>query len=122
MIDEKKVRDCLKSVIDPELGVDIVSMGLVYDVSVNLRSETERQENRKTGEWGEGGRMKVRIVMTLTTPACPLAGVFDPMIRDSLRVIDGLDVEEDVVIDLTFDPPWTIEMMNEEVKEELGFG
>ena len=91
--------------MDPELHVNIVDLGLVYEVNVRRAK-------------GKGHR--VHIVMTLTTPGCPLAGMFDALVRHALKKIPGLDVKQDVEIELTFDPPWTMEMMSEEVRAELG--
>jgi metal-sulfur cluster biosynthetic enzyme len=108
-VTETAIRERLTQVKDPELGVDIVSLGLIYDVSVSSKQTSEGEEQY------------VHILLTLTTPGCPLAGVFDPMIRDALRGLPGLDAEEDVVIELTFDPPWVVDMMSEEAKAELGF-
>ena len=90
----------LKTVIDPELGVNVVALGLIY--TVELRPENQ-----------------IYVKMTLTSPGCPLAGVFDPMLRSALH---GLvtDPESDIVIELTFDPPWTPDMMEESVRLELG--
>lgn len=104
-VTETQVRECLEAVIDPELGVNIVDLGLIYRVEVR-----------------EKDNPKVKIVMTLTSPGCPLAGSFDGMVRDALRVLPGLDVEDDVEIELTFDPPWTPELMSEQVKADLGYG
>lgn len=100
MLTESLVWEKLKKVIDPELNVDIVSMGLIYKVKVTNR---------------------VHIVMTLTSPGCPLAGMFDSLVKEALDSIKGLNVNKDVSIELTFDPPWTLDMMNEETKAELGF-
>lgn len=86
--------------MDPELNVDIVSLGLVYKITI---TDT------------------VHILMTLTSPGCPLAGMFDSLVKESLYGIEGLDINKDVSIELTFDPPWTPDMMSEEVKAELGF-
>ncbi len=107
-ITKKQIYTQLSTVIDPELGLDIVSMGLIYDVSVS------------TVQTPQGPEPAAHILMTLTTPGCPLAGVFDPMMRDALRPIEGLDVEEYVQIELTFDPPWIPEMMTEEARAEIG--
>lgn len=98
------ILDKLSTVIDPELGVDIVSLGLIYDVT-----------------FPESGLIKVHILMTLTTPGCPLAGVFDKMVRDALIGLDGIDVHNEVFIELTFDPPWVPDMMSDEAKAQLGF-
>ncbi len=106
-ISEESIFDALRTVIDPELGIDIVSLGLIYDVSlypVQTKSGTEQH---------------VHITMTLTTPGCPLAGVFDGMLRDSLKTIDGLDTQRQVQIELTFDPPWVPDMMSEDARAEL---
>lgn len=99
-ITEDAVRQALATVIDPELQIDIVSLGLIYNVKI------------------EGGT-RVVIRMTLTTPGCPLAPVIDQMVREAMF---GLveDTDRDVVIDLTFDPPWLPDMMAEEARLELG--
>lgn len=99
---------CLSTVIDPELHLDIVSMGLIYDVSLG-------KIQLKSGE-----RNKVHVLMTLTTPGCPLAGVFDKMVKDSLEGIEGIDINKDVEVELTFDPPWIADMMTEEARAEIG--
>lgn len=98
MVKKAQVLSRLKEVIDPELGVNIVDLGLVYDVSV------------KKG--------KVAVLMTLTSPGCPLAGVFDKLVRDAILRIEGVS---DVSVSLTFDPPWTVEMMSKEARAVLGF-
>jgi metal-sulfur cluster biosynthetic enzyme len=97
---EEAVRKALSTVIDPELQIDIVSLGLIYNVAID-------------------GASRVKIRMTLTTPGCPLAPVIDQMVREALF---GLveDTERDVTIDLTFDPPWIPDMMAEEARLELG--
>ncbi|MBU0974110.1 metal-sulfur cluster assembly factor [Patescibacteria group bacterium] len=100
---------CLSTVIDPELNVDIVSMGLIYDVTISkLQLES-------------GEKDKIHILMTLTTPGCPLIGVLQQMVKDSLIEIENIDVDKDIEIELTFDPPWITDMMTEEAKAELGF-
>jgi metal-sulfur cluster biosynthetic enzyme len=101
---QKNIYSCLKQVIDPELGIDIVALGLIYKVEV-FPDE----------------KIKVVITMTLTSPGCPLAGAFDGMVRDSLFDIENLDRNKEVEVILTFDPPWLPDMMDEEAKAELGF-
>ncbi len=103
------VYDCLKRVMDPELHVDIVSLGLIYEVTV-------RPVQTSTGE-----RQSIHVLLTLTTPGCPLAGMFDTMIKDALAVLPGVDPQQDVTIELTFDPPWIPAMMSEEARAVLGF-
>jgi metal-sulfur cluster biosynthetic enzyme len=105
---EKQVWEGLAKVIDPELHIDIVSLGLIYKV-------TARQVQAEAGP-----KPFVHIIMTLTTPGCPLAGVFDTMIKDALADIPDLDRQKDVVTELTFDPPWIPDMMSEEARAELG--
>ena len=102
---EKRIWQALRKVLDPELGIDIVSLGLIYRVSANLSAN---------------GQQKVDILMTLTTPGCPLADSFDVLVRQSLSTISTIDSDEDVTITLTFDPPWTQDMMTDEAKAELG--
>ncbi|NOX44674.1 MAG: metal-sulfur cluster assembly factor [Caldiserica bacterium] len=86
-------------VMDPELGVNIVDLGLVYDVEI-----------------GEG---RISIDMTLTTPGCPLAGTLAAQAEQVLReAFEGYEVE----VNLVFDPPWTPDRMSEEARRMLGFG
>jgi len=100
---------CLSKVIDPELNIDIVSMGLVYDVTIS----TVQKES--------GSQDKVHILMTLTTPGCPLAGVFKQLVLDQMTELDGINPKVDIDVELTFDPPWMMDMMTEEARAELGY-
>lgn len=103
-----QIWDRLKLVIDPELNIDVVSLGLIYEVMV------------KDLQNPEGGvRPFVHILMTLTTPGCPLAGMFDTMVKEVLSDVPTLDLK-DVFIELTFDPPWAADMMSAEARAELG--
>jgi len=99
-LNQKNIYKQLKTVIDPETGIDLVGMGLFYDVRAD-----------------EG---KVFIKMTLTSPGCPLVDLFLDQIRESLGVFVGLDTKRDVEIEITFDPPWVPDMISEEAKAELG--
>ena len=92
------VQQVLAEVIDPELGVDIVDLGLVYDVAVTDRV--------------------ARVRMTLTTPGCPLSGYMDDEIR---RVLTGLPGIDDVDVAIVWDPPWNPDMMSEAAKQQLGW-
>lgn len=98
MVTKEKVLEALKEVIDFEIGLDVVSLGLVYDIDVD-------EENNVT------------ITMTMTTPACPLAGLILQDAEDKVRQIEGV---KDVKINLTFDPPWTPDRMSEEVRKKFG--
>jgi metal-sulfur cluster biosynthetic enzyme len=95
---EAKVREALKEVIDPELRINIVDLGLIYDVRE------------------EGGEVEVEL--TLTSPGCPLAGVIDSRIKEVVGKIKGV---KEVVVEIVWDPPWTQDMMSDEAKAELGF-
>jgi len=108
------VWECLKTVIDPELGVDIVSLGLIYKLQVTPQSAAQAGNKKQANR-------KVRILMTLTSPGCPLAGAFEGMVKESMRGIEGFDVEGDVDVELTFDPPWGLHLMSKEARVELGF-
>ena len=94
-----KIEETLRTVHDPEIPVNIMELGLVYEIKIN-----------------EDG--KVKITMTLTAPACPVAGDIIMEVESKVRAIEGV---KDVHVHLTFDPPWTRDMMTEEAKLELGF-
>ncbi len=94
---EKIVR-VLKTIYDPEIPVDIYELGLIYDVFVNEAYE-------------------VKILMTLTSPNCPVAESLPLEVEEKVK---SLDVVSDAEVEITFDPPWTQELMSEEAKLELG--
>ena len=95
---EKIVKE-LKSIFDPEIPVDIYELGLIYDVFVNEDSE-------------------VKIMMTLTSPNCPVAESLPQEVEEKIKSIDEVKTAE---VEITFDPPWTKDLMSEEAKLELGF-
>lgn len=88
----------LKTVYDPEIPVDIYELGLIYDVQIS----------------DEG---KVKVIMTLTTPNCPVAESMPAEVRQTVSEVEGV-VEVD--LDLTFEPSWNKDMMSEEARFELG--
>lgn len=94
-----QVRQALQIVIDPELGFNIVDLGLVYELAV------------------EGGR--VRITMTTTTRGCPAASFLKEGARESACMVAGVD---SVDVMLTYDPPWRPQMMSGEARQHLGVG
>lgn len=94
---EKIVR-VLKTIYDPEIPVDIYELGLIYDVFVN--------EDRD-----------VKILMTLTTPNCPVAESLPQEVQEKVKMIEMIN---DVDLELTFDPPWSQDLMSEEAKLALG--
>jgi metal-sulfur cluster biosynthetic enzyme len=102
MVLKKDILEKLTEVNDPELGMNIVDLGLVYEVEVKEEKEGELQ--------------KVLIKMTFTTPACPMINEMLHEIQTKLDEIKNLDVELTVV----FDPPWTPEMMTDKAKIKLG--
>jgi FeS assembly SUF system protein len=101
-IDTEKLGDnivrVIKTIYDPEIPVDIYELGLIYDVFVNDENE-------------------VRIIMTLTSPNCPVAESLPQEVKEKVQSIDMI---KNVEIELTFDPPWTQDIMSEEAKLELG--
>ena len=97
ILGEKIVR-VLKTIYDPEIPVDIYELGLIYDVMVNAEDE-------------------VKILMTLTTPNCPVAESLPQEVEEKVKSMDEVS---DCEVEITFDPPWTQELMSEEAKLELG--
>ncbi len=94
-----RIEDTLRTVYDPEIPVNIMELGLVYNIEV-------KEEN------------VVFVTMTLTAPACPVAG---DIVREVEEKVKGVPGVKDAHIQLTFDPPWNKEMMSEEARLELGF-
>ena len=101
-ISEDAVREELKKVIDPELFVNIVDLGLIYVVDLD---DTEE------------GLTNVMIEMTMTSPACP-AG--PQLIGNSKQVVSQMDGVSDVEIKIVMTPPWTPDRMTEDAKDQLG--
>ena len=96
---EEAVREALKHVVDPELGVNIVDLGLVYDIEI-----------------GEGGAISIEY--TLTTMGCPIGPLIEHQMQSFLENVPGVtSVEAEMVLR----PPWTPEMMSEEAKAALGY-
>ena len=94
----EKIVGTLKSIFDPEIPVDIYELGLIYDVLVNEDFE-------------------VKILMTLTTPNCPVAESLPKEVEEKVKSLDEVKSAE---VEITFDPPWTQDLMSEEAKLELG--
>lgn len=103
----KLIREKLREkMIDPELGMNVVDLGLIYQIEIR-----DRDRERPTAH----------ILMTLTTPGCPLAAVFMPMMRQALSTIQGFNPDKDLDVEITFDPPWHQGMMSGRAKAEMGF-
>ncbi|UKM65819.1 SUF system Fe-S cluster assembly protein [Flavobacteriaceae bacterium GSB9] len=94
----EKIVNVLKTIYDPEIPVDIYELGLIYDVFVNEDND-------------------VKILMTLTTPNCPVAETLPLEVEEKVKSLDAVNNAE---VEITFDPPWTQELMSEEAKLELG--
>ena len=94
----EKIVKVLKKIYDPEIPVDIYELGLIYDVFVNEDYD-------------------VKILMTLTTPNCPVAETLPQEVEEKVKSLNKVN---DVELELTFDPPWSQDLMSEEAKLELG--
>jgi metal-sulfur cluster biosynthetic enzyme len=99
---EDKIREALKQVIDPELFVNVVDLGLIYDVQL---AETEN------------GKTHVTIDMTMTSPACP-AG--PQLIASSKTMVSQIENVGSVEVRIVMDPPWTPDRMTEDARDQLG--
>jgi len=101
-VSEQQVQEALRTVVDPELHVNIVDLGLVYGVGVD--------------ELDDGGT-KLKVMMTLTTPACP----FGPeLVQQAKEALLDLDSVVDADVEITLSPPWTPDRMTEDARDELG--
>ena len=98
MVSKEDVMKVLKECYDPEIGISLVDLGLIYDVKVD--------------------KDKVRIKMTLTTPGCPMHAMMAEDVKEKVNKIKGV---KSVNIDIVFDPPWTPDRMSKEAKKMLGF-
>jgi FeS assembly SUF system protein len=96
---QEKVLNAIKTVYDPEIPVDIYELGLIYEMSIYPVNN-------------------VYVLMTLTSPSCPSAEVIPGEVEQKLKAIEGVN---DVKVELTFDPPYSQDMMSEAAKLELGF-
>ena len=95
----EKIVKVLKTIFDPEIPVDIYELGLIYDVFVNEDFDA-------------------KVLMTLTSPNCPVAESLPVEVEQKVKSIKGIN---EVEVEMTFDPPWTKDLMSDEAKLELGF-
>ena len=93
-----KIVNVIKTIYDPEIPVDIYELGLIYDVLVNEEND-------------------VKILMTLTSPNCPVAETLPVEVEEKVK---SINMVKDAEVEITFDPPWTQDLMSEEAKLELG--
>ena len=96
---KEEIIKAIKLVYDPEIPVDVYELGLIYDLKIFPVNN-------------------VYVSMTLTSPSCPSAGTLPGEVEQRIREVPGVN---DVSLELTFDPPYTTEMMSEEARLELGF-
>ena len=94
----EKIVKVIKTIFDPEIPVDIYELGLIYDVFVNE-------------DYG------VKVLMTLTTPNCPVAESLPLEVENKIK---SMSIVTDAEVEITFDPPWSQDLMSEEAKLELG--
>jgi metal-sulfur cluster biosynthetic enzyme len=97
MVTEQEVRKALRTVKDPELNLDLVVLGLIYDLKI------------------DGG--KVEVTMSLTSPMCPVAGELLEQARAAVEKVPGVESAD---VELTFSPPWTAERINPTIRAALG--
>ena len=95
---ERQVVEVLKTIYDPEIPVDIYELGLIYEINID-------------------DDFNVEIVMTLTSPSCPVAETLPPEVEEK---VNGLWSVKSAKVNLTWEPPWDKDMMSEEAKVELG--
>jgi len=95
----EKIVEVLKNIYDPEIPVDIYELGLIYDVFVNENND-------------------IKILMTLTSPNCPVAETLPIEVEEKVKTLEAVN---NASVEITFDPPWTQDLMSEEAKLELGF-
>lgn len=96
---QKKLFDQLKEVLDPELGISIADLGLVYDIK-------------------QVAKDRIEVLMTLTSMGCPLFELMEKPIKEQLAKLPGI---KSIKVNLTFDPPWTPDKMSKDAKVKLGF-
>lgn len=95
---EEKIVEIIKTCYDPEIPVDIYELGLIYDISID-------------------DKKFAHIKMTLTSPACPVAGTLPGEVEERVQSVEGIS---GVKVEIVWEPPWTPEMMTEEARLELG--
>lgn len=105
-ITKNQIEKKLEQVLDPELNISIVDLGLIYNISL------------QRGDNGEKDFPQVKILMTLTTMGCPLISIIEEEIKNKLSEL-GIP-QKNITVELTFDPPWSMEKMSPKAKAFLG--
>ena len=102
MIKKEHIIEKLKTCYDPEIPIDLWNLGLIYDIKMkNNQSKTD-----------------VRVLMTLTTPGCSMINIIAEDVKSKIESLNSIG---EVIVDVTFDPPWTPEMITDTGKKKLGF-
>lgn len=100
LVTDKEVYSALKKCMDPEIPVNVVDLGLIYDVKVKPQND-------------------VNIKMTMTTRGCPL---HDTLVSDVKRYVSKINGVRDINVEIVWDPPWNMEKMDPDIREKMGFG
>lgn len=100
MVTKEEILNALRDVYDPEIPVNVVDLGLIYSIEVDPETGT------------------IKLVMTMTAPGCPLGNY---IVNDVEMVLRSLEGVKDVHVELTYDPPWSPDMMSDDAKKELGY-
>jgi FeS assembly SUF system protein len=95
---QAEIVDALRTIYDPEIPVNIYDLGLIYRIDVTPEGEAH-------------------VLMTLTSPGCPVAGTLPPEVEDKVRSVEGVTEAE---VEITWEPPYSMDMMSDEAKLELG--
>ena len=103
LINKNDVIEVLKQCFDPEIPIDLWSLGLIYNIDISKN---------------KSGNSNIKIIMTLTTPGCSMGNMMAMDIKSKLEANDSVDNTD---VEVTFDPPWTPEMMNDDARTKLGF-
>ncbi len=111
MVSEETVLDSLRTVFDPEIGINVVDLGLIYGIEdKNSKDSTTHSKDELSSA--------IRVIFTLTTPACPVGPMLQAQIHEAAAGVDGVDSVETEIV---FSPPWDPrEMASDDVKFELG--
>ena len=97
---KEEIENILKDIPDPEIGISLYDLGLIYNIDIN--------EEKKV----------VTVTMTLTTIGCPLFSLIADPIKEKVGALENVS---EVIVDLTFEPPWSVDRMTEDAKMQLGF-
>ena len=98
MVTQEDITSALRSVVDPEIGLNIVDLGLIYEIKI------------------QNGKAEVK--MTLTTPGCPMHATISRDVKEKVESVSGI---QEAIVQIVWDPPWSVDRISPEAKKELGF-